>query len=246
MKHVSEMFIPGMTLSHLVSPLLSMPTATNRFYALYGHYSVREGDSDATESSLIVEAVVRVVLPLHAAPPEETKFIGFASVKKSSPHKLSYEETRLLRGDTEPAESFLQKSDRSYPMLLLLVTTPLEVPVAKSTKKVEYSVFECKTGSADFSEKVIPLKVDNMVDSFSAFVRLSNLGSHALVRKQSSPPTQSSPSANELSFQSSISQLEVASAKRQTLLKRLTEVERLLERKQTGMLRADEQKPNRI
>nr|CCD15112.1 unnamed protein product [Trypanosoma congolense IL3000] len=232
MSNISEVHISGVALSHLLSPLTALPSASRKTYALYGHYGIRECDSDTTEKSPLVEAVVRVVAPADAVQPENTQFIGFASLRKSSPHKLSYQDMKLLR-DTGPARMAVQGILQPYPAFLLLATVPLETHSTKSTRKVEYSVFGSSSNTSKAAptytaDKAIPLKVDNMVDSFSPFVRLGDLGIHGYISKDDQVEEQKSPSVSELKFLSSLCRLEEATEEKDNLLKRIHELEKIL------------------
>ncbi|KAG8342816.1 hypothetical protein TRVL_06352 [Trypanosoma vivax] len=234
MSDIAELYMSGIVLSSLISPLLSTENGKGRVRALYGRYELREGDTDTAECTERVEAVVTAVLPLDEAPPNDFSFMGLASTRKCSPHKLSFNETKLLTGGMHEIALTKGRSNDAFPLLLLLVTTAPDSISSISTKKVEYSAFQSKRDlptsySSLTARKAIPLRIDNLVDSLSGFIRLSSFWRH-------SPTIEGTQSCGEIkrpsaeSFQSLLTEVEKASKRKQELLQRVFELERLSNR----------------
>ncbi|EKG00631.1 hypothetical protein TCSYLVIO_008418 [Trypanosoma cruzi] len=239
MQQKCEVHISGVTFSYLVSSVLSLCGATKRNYNLFGHYEVREGDTDNTENLSVLEAVVTTVLPLGVLPPEGATFLGYASVRRFGPHKLSFEDTRFLLGKKNLFDTQSEKFSSSYPLLLLLVTSHPDASSSTGTNTLEYSVIQSvyPFDSAKYSftnKNVVPLKVDNMVDSLSGFISISSLGCHNPSDKLRLPFFVNRPRVAEVTFEHSVSEMEDASRKIQVLFQRLTDLKRVLSEKKVS------------
>ncbi|RNF07118.1 uncharacterized protein Tco025E_07437 [Trypanosoma conorhini] len=228
-----EVHISGATFSHIVSSVLSLRAATKRNYALFGHYELGESDTDTTENSTLLQIAVTTIVPLEVPPPPGAVFLGYVSARKCAPHKLSFEDTRLLLGENNEVDSRRESGVSAYPLLLLLVTASPDSSPTNGTSKLDYSVFRsmCPADSGKSlltNKNVIPLKVDNMIDSLSGFLSISCLGCHNPSDGLRFPSCRNCSVVAEAAFEQSVSTLKDASSKLQLLLQRLTDMEKAL------------------
>ncbi|KAH9601243.1 hypothetical protein LSM04_000706 [Trypanosoma melophagium] len=226
-----ELHISGVTFSYLVSSLLGSPPTTKQYYSLFGNYDVREDDSDEAENTRIIEVFLTTVLPKGESAPEGTVFLGHASACGTSPHKLSYKDTELLKGNYQPnnvhgSECF------PCPFFFLLLTSSSDISSVGGTIKVEYSVFQGVVSeySNTSNYNVIPLMIDNMVDPLSGFLRLGSLGSHNPRPQSNSSSPQGSSQSVERTFKDSLAELKAASTREYELLQHIMRLENLLKK----------------
>ncbi|EKF28936.1 hypothetical protein MOQ_007297 [Trypanosoma cruzi marinkellei] len=233
MQQRCEVHISGVTFSYLVSSVLTLCGAAKRNYSLFGHYEVRESDTDNTENLSVLEAVVNTVLPLGVLPPEGATFLGYVSARRFGPHKLSFEDTKFLLGKKDLFDTQSEKVSSSYPVLLLLVTAHPDASPSNGTSKLEYSVIQSvlpfdSSKCSITNKNVVPLKVNNMVDSLSGFISIGSLGCHNPSDKLHLPFFVNPSRVVEVTFEHSVSEIEDASRKLQVLFQRLTDLKRVL------------------
>lgn len=220
---VREIHITGVTLSYLVSSAYSCREDERHYYDLYGHYDVREEATDTSDTAVVVDAIIVAAMPRGVAPRKEAEglhHVGYLSVSQSLVHKLSWQDVGLL-----------QQRDEAAPYHKVMVCMTKECGAKKDvgTERVEFTAVQPGASGAQAPPRVIPLRIDNVVDSLQAFTTIADtFCRNPPIAKHMESLTRLSKVRDELvdeSYKESKAELEARSAEKSRLLRRIVELE---------------------
>ncbi|EPY31399.1 hypothetical protein STCU_03475 [Strigomonas culicis] len=214
-----EAHISGTCMSYFVSAAYAAEPSRKYLFDLYGHFDMRSVVTDISEGTDIKEVIIICASPQTHEPPSiaNVTHIGYMSISKSPVHKLSYQDTLLIKKNSEDPQS----------KILFLLTVETTTPKSTSTAKLDFTVFQA--GATEYSgPRPVPLKIDNFVDSLQGFTKLADMfrrNPSVLFEKKKSKQADEKPS----SFDTAVTQLDNRFNEKLALISRIIELKLLLE-----------------